>query len=351
MVHQTSVFDYFKKKYNADIYHWGYPLITTGNGSMYPMEFCTVLSGQPYPFKLNEYQTSAMIKYAVTKPAVRGEAITNGLKALKWQSDPYLAHYGMKIDTKMTVTKARLLPAPQVEFGLGKTEKPMQAGRWRIDGKRFIETGKALKHWCVLVFDTWSYSSRDTIDKPSVQNFMAEFVKQCKMYGMSVPQPKPPIIGGVADIAQGVTKAWDTMIAKCSAGEKPQLIVCIVNAKQIEPYNRLKKNCDCRYGIVSQVMQSAHVRKVSLQYIGNVLMKVNAKLGGCSFRPLPKGKSPKTGAHYFEGSGSGSTLVIGADVSHAGPGSATPSMAAVTVAMDKHATRFAAACQSNGHRQ
>ena len=346
IIHKTSVLDYYKQQYNIDLKHPGFPLVVTGQNTMYPMEFCQMAKGQVYPYKLSEFQTSEMIRFAVTKPSVRAGAINNGLKALNWPKDPYQAHYGMKIDTNMMKTKARLLPAPQVEFANGKTEKPGTNGRWRIDGKQFIESGKPLKHWAVLVFDNWSHSSRDTIDKASVQNFMAEFIKQYKQYGGQVLQPKPPIIGGMVDIAQGVTKAWDTMIARCAVGEKPQLIVCIVNAKIIEPYNRLKKNCDCRYGIVSQVMQSAHVKKCSLQYIGNVLMKVNAKLGGCSFRPLPQGKAPKSGAHSFRWP----TLVMGADVSHAGPGAATPSMAAVTVSMDVQATRYAAACQSNGHR-
>ena len=346
VIKKISVLDYYLKQYNIRLQRPALPVVETSKGTQYPMEFCSIVKGQRYPFKLNDFQTSNMIKYAVTKPPVRAAAINNGLKALNWPNDPYQAHYGLKIDTKMTVTKARLLPAPLVEFSGGKTERPAQAGRWRIDGKQFIEKGKPLKHWAVVVFDTWSHSSRDTIDKPSVQNFMAEFVKQYKLYGGQVLNPQPPIIGGIADIAQGVTKAWDTMIAKCAAGEKPQLIVCIVNAKITDLYNRLKKNCDCRYGVVSQVMQSAHVKKCQLQYIGNVLMKVNAKLGGFSFRPVPQGKQPKTQAHHFRGP----TLIMGADVTHAGPGSATPSMAAVTVSMDKTASRYAAACQSNGHR-
>jgi eukaryotic translation initiation factor 2C len=44
------------------------------------------------------------------------------------------------------------------------------------------------------------------------------------------------------------------------------------------------------------------------------------------------------------------TMIIGADVSHPGAGSLAPSMCAMTVSMDRLATRYAAACQSNGHR-
>ena len=43
-------------------------------------------------------------------------------------------------------------------------------------------------------------------------------------------------------------------------------------------------------------------------------------------------------------------MIIGADVSHASPGSLQPSMAALTVSMDKLGIRYAAACETNGHR-
>jgi eukaryotic translation initiation factor 2C len=43
-------------------------------------------------------------------------------------------------------------------------------------------------------------------------------------------------------------------------------------------------------------------------------------------------------------------MIIGADVSHAAPGSQQPSMAAMTVSMDTTATRYAAAVETNGHR-
>jgi eukaryotic translation initiation factor 2C len=43
------------------------------------------------------------------------------------------------------------------------------------------------------------------------------------------------------------------------------------------------------------------------------------------------------------------TMVIGVDVSHSSPGSIQPSMAAITMSMDREAARYAAAVQTNGH--
>ena len=43
-------------------------------------------------------------------------------------------------------------------------------------------------------------------------------------------------------------------------------------------------------------------------------------------------------------------MIIGADVSHAAPGSIQPSMAAITASLDKQAIRYVAAAETNGHR-
>lgn len=44
-----------------------------------------------------------MIKFAVTRPKERLQAINHGISMLKWNLDPYLAHYGMKVDPNMTI--------------------------------------------------------------------------------------------------------------------------------------------------------------------------------------------------------------------------------------------------------
>lgn len=73
-------------------------------------------------------------------------------------------------------------------------------------------------------------------------------------------------------------------------------------------------------------------------------MKFNAKLGGQSARAVgPKSGGP-TG-HF-----SVPTLIIGADVSHGAPGSMAPSMAAMTISMDKLGIRYAGAAETNGYR-
>lgn len=78
------------------------------------------------------------------------------------------------------------------------------------------------------------------------------------------------------------------------------------------------------------------------QYCSNVCMKLNAKLGGSTSRLY--GKDLKTPKSFFDVP----TMIIGADVSHPSPGSPQASMAALTMSMDRDASRYAAAVQTNG---
>lgn len=71
-------------------------------------------------------------------------------------------------------------------------------------------------------------------------------------------------------------------------------------------------------------------------------MKVNAKLGGTTCK-VADSKPPKP---FFPRP----TMVMGADVSHATPGSPQASMACLTMSMDSTACRYAAAVQTNGKR-
>jgi eukaryotic translation initiation factor 2C len=89
-------------------------------------------------------------------------------------------------------------------------------------------------------------------------------------------------------------------------------------------------------------MQYAHVQKCQGQYISNVCMKFNAKLGGTTCRAVGPNSTGAAGLFTKQ-----STMVIGADVSHAAPGTQSASMAAITVSMDAMGCRYS---ETNGFR-
>ena len=338
----TSVYDYFAKKYNIRLTYPDLPLVkaTKGKNTVVPMEILKIKENQRYPFKMDEKQTSNMIKFAVTPPAERWKAIEHGLDMLRWADDPVLKKYGMKVNPNKTIVEGRLLTAPKVQFN-GGDAKPGTSGRWDLKAKKFLQPNSApLKCWSVTVV---SGRRGGKPDKAIIETFIREFCKVYTGHGGRIENKQPAMnLASGDDVGAWVTTAWNAAGNQSQA--RPQMLVFILPDKDSNTYGRIKRSAECRYGVVSQCMQYAHVQKCQAQYISNVCMKFNAKLGGITARAV----GVKTGGPG--GAFTTPTMVIGADVSHAAPGAQTPSMAALTFSMDKLCTRYAAACQTNGFR-
>ena len=178
-----SVAAYFKQKYNL-LPAPGMPVVKmtkkiAGNPVYLPVDWLRIDENQRYNVKLDDQQTSQMIRFAVTVPRQRWEAVMAGVRLLNWSSDPYLNYYGLKISDQPAKVKARILPPPVVHFGQGSrdtTIKPQDlvAGRWRLDGRKFIlPNDKPLRAWGVCVIQP----NRGSIGQAPVQKFIEDFIK------------------------------------------------------------------------------------------------------------------------------------------------------------------------------
>ncbi len=119
-----------------------------------------------------------------------------------------------------------------------------------------------------------------------VNTFIQKFIKSYQGHGGKVVNPTPEIMW-----ANGLDggKIVENLFNKTGNANKkrPELMIFILENKNADMYNRIKKSADCRYGVVSQCVQSAHVNNNNLQYHSNLCMKVNAKLGGTTSRVAP----------------------------------------------------------------
>jgi eukaryotic translation initiation factor 2C len=146
-----TVYDYFWRKYNIRLEYWYLPLIETTRAGYFPMELCILQPNQKYQYKLSPDQTASMIKFAVTRPRERLAAIQHGVGMLKWHTDPYLKYFGVQIDPNLTITQARLLQPPEVQY-TGSKATPGTSGRWDLRGKKFLLPNEdPLVSWGVCV--------------------------------------------------------------------------------------------------------------------------------------------------------------------------------------------------------
>lgn len=334
---ETCVEKYYALKYRVTLKYPLLPLVDAGKGGKIPMELCFVEPMQRYNFKLNPEQTAAMIKIAVTRPAQRRLDIEKGVQGLQIPTDPYLKQYGIEFETQFAKTDARLLNPPIVNFGTG-TADPKFSGRWDLRGKKFWKSNeKPLTAWGIVILG-------NCVNGPAAKQFADMFKKTFLGHGGKCTADAL-ILGSPAGDASNVIAEAHNQI--CSKRGYTQLLFIVVRERNNPDYNRLKKSADCRYGILSQVVNSASVVKNAGQYHSNVCLKVNAKLGGATSRTMPPWKIPP-GAGYFPNDRP--TAIVGVDVSHAAPGAAVASTAAMTMSVDRDATRYAATVETNGYR-
>jgi len=340
-----TVAEYFKTAHNIHLQYPAWPVVQMTKKAVLPLELLKVKENTRYTFKLDEGQTAMMIKKAVTYPRERWASISSGVNMLNWGQDAFLHNYGMKIENTPIVTKARLLTNPKLQFGgTGGASQadPKTTGRWDLKAKKFASVPPAT----FLSTTTWGVCvvpSRIPVDKPTVEKFVRSFIQAYAGHGASLPSTMQTPAIHYPSNSDPATFAQEAYTAAGNKHQKkPQIMMFILPNKDSITYGRIKRYCECALGIPSQCVQYGHVQKAQPQYISNVLMKFNAKLGGFTNTAFT--------AQTVKGILDASTVVIGADVSHSAPGIPGPSMAAMTVSMNVQATRYAAAVETNGHR-
>lgn len=101
---------------------------------------------------------------------------------------------------------------------------------------------------------------------------------------------------------------------------KLQMIVCVMTEKD-PGYKFLKWVSETRIGVVTQCCLCNPANRGRDQYLANLCLKINAKLGGSNFELFENLPHFDTGDHV---------MFIGADVNHPGPkNKSCPSIAVV----------------------
>lgn len=334
---EFTVAQYFLRQYNIRLQYWEWPLIETTRDGVFPMDVVIMKPWQRYNFKLDAEQTSTMIKFAVTRPPVRQNAIMQNVKSLKWVEDPYLKEFGVRINPQMQPTPARVLQNPVVQFGRTTTD-PRTSGRWDLRNQVFAEPNpRPLKSWSIIVVDR-------CVDAATASRFGAAFADIYRKHGGKVETMQPKVFPLIMQVSGATADDIHNLYKQTGNANKatPDLMFFVLPDKTTVTYERLKKNMEIRFGMLSQMVNCDHVKKCQPQYCSNVAMKVNAKLGGYTSR-LAK-------VQFY----TVPTMIIGCDVSHGG---VTPvgdgpmaSMAAMTMSMDRDAIRYQAVCETNGYR-
>ncbi|KAK1921573.1 eukaryotic translation initiation factor 2C 2 [Papiliotrema laurentii] len=320
----VSVETYMKEQYNYVVRKPRLPCVQYGSKFYLPME-CVVLEAfNSIPFRsLTADQTADMIRVAAKPPPERKAMIDLWRGKLDYHNLPKVRAWGVEVQTKMMEIGARVLPPPNVLYGSGKTARA-QFGGWNLKGLKFTRPGTRLKTWAVLSFDRF-------IGQQEMGGFVSQLVRVLNMNGCPVENTHPPLIQQNPDQGgqcEGIKPGLQTAARAAYDQTKgnPQLIVVILPRKDQMLYATVKRTAaeGLHKPVVTQCLQGAKVKPDARgldQYLGNVSMKIHAKLGGVTHEvDLSRVIDKKT-------------MIMGADVSHPPQrGGPIPPSIAVTIA-------------------
>ncbi|CAG8451565.1 6557_t:CDS:10 [Ambispora gerdemannii] len=325
----VDVGTYFQRTYNVRLTYPFLPCVVVRRDTFLPMEVCSVIEGQRYLRKLNDKQTADMIKSTCQPPHVRANKINTGLQILNYRENEYLKEFGMRIGAEMVQPPARILPVPTVNYHPSSRNPSFQPqdGAWNLRDKK-VATGTTLGSWAVIVF-----GSEREYPLQSVKHFVRELVITCVDTGMNIPNREPPIsyANPQGDITQILNLAW--LNAGNTAKAQPQLLLCILPNIGVPLYAKIKRVGDTSIGVATQCCQSKHMLVAKKQYCANICIKINVKLGGMNSFLSPGN---------IEFVAEKPTIIMGADVSHPGPGEKKASITSVCGSMDSKASRYSA---------
>ncbi|KAK3159884.1 hypothetical protein QOZ80_1BG0052300 [Eleusine coracana subsp. coracana] len=313
---EVTVYDYFVKNRGIELKYSGdFPCINVGKPkrpTYFPLELCTLVPLQRYTKSLSTLQRSSLVEKSRQKPQERMNVLSDVLKRSNYDSEPMLMSCGISIAKHFTEVDGRVLQAPKLKAGNGD-DIFTRNGRWNFNNKRLIET-KSVEKWAVVNFSA----------RCNVKDLIRDLIKCGGMKGIRVESPfdvfeenpnmrRAPAIRRVEDMFEQV---------KTKLPGAPKFLLCVLaERKNSDVYGPWKKKCLAEFGIVTQCVAPTRVND---QYLTNVLLKINAKLGGLNSLlqveatpaiPLVS-KVP--------------TIILGMDVSHGSPGqSDVPSIAAV----------------------
>ncbi|KAJ2778729.1 hypothetical protein GGI15_004092 [Coemansia interrupta] len=327
-----TIADYFRRRYNVTLRYPFLPGLIGRKNSVFPIELCEISENQRYKGKLDDRQTSDIIRYGCQRPNHNMYRIMDVLHSLNPGQETTVNVFGIQMPSELTRVDVRILPAPTVVYH-DRSVRPWiipENGAWNMRDKCVWNAGMPLLHWGVLIL----VNSR-TVPHAMTQDFITTLVNVCNRTGYRVDNPRPPIMyanpnANIRTVMNRLCQLFQSLL-----NEHLQLMLVVLPSTNKQVYQTVKNYAYTTLGIQTQCMQAKYMDEPTNDYFANMCLKINVKLGGTNhtlqesdMKNMLLGKP---------------TMFLGCDVTHPGPDRrGEPSIASVVGSMDLMGTRYAA---------
>ncbi|XP_038705908.1 protein argonaute 7 isoform X2 [Tripterygium wilfordii] len=341
---------YFKDHYNYDIQFRSLPClqISRSKPCYLPMELCIICEGQKFMGKLSDDQTARILKMGCQRPKERKNIIDGVmLGSVGPTSGNQEREFKLNISREMTRLSGRVLQPPKLRLGDGGHVRILVPSRhdrqWNLLDSHVFE-GTKIERWALISFG-------GTADqKSNIPRFINKLSQRCEQLGIFLN--KDTIISPQFESTQVLNNVslLESKLKKIhvASANNLQLLICVMEKKH-KGYADLKRIAETGVGVLSQCCLYHNLGKLSSQFLANLALKINAKVGGCTvalYNSLAS-QTPRL-LHSDE-----PVIFMGADVTHPHPlDDFSPSVAAVVGSMNwPAANKYVSRMRSQKHRQ
>lgn len=337
---KMTVQQYFQRKKNIQLRYPDLPCLWVGSRvrNIYlPLELCEIPAGQATNKKCTPNAVANMIKYSATSTDERKKKIQNLLSRINYSQAGGEVHgFGIEVDDKkFHRVEGRIINPPSIKYGNG-TAQPSR-GVW--NGKAFMETqGESIK-WALINCD-------DRTSVQQIQQLTKDISMGAKQQGMNLA-PFGEKDYSSLNMLRARPGDLQTLLEKCSKNAYKLVFVVIIDKHDC--YAQVKQAAELKVGILTQCIKSNTVFKMGrgnpMMTIGNILLKVNAKLNGKNHEVI------ETSYQKFNTLSDG-VMFVGADVTHPSPDQRDiPSVVGVACSYDQVGFRYQCAWRLQNPKQ
>ncbi|KNA04356.1 hypothetical protein SOVF_200490, partial [Spinacia oleracea] len=332
----VRLLDYFREKYpGIEIKYEDIPCLSLGKGRManyVPLELCVLVEGQRLHKEELDRDSALLLKnMSLAHPGDRKTKICGMLQQDHGPSGGEISkNFGIDVTMNMTRVRGRVMEPPKLKLRsspdkVNAINVDKDSCQWNLVNKLVVE-GTTLKHWAVLDLSSFERRPADRLNK----DFIPKLVARCNKLGLQMDYPlfteqaRMSVLASAESLTPVLEKVQRQAWKACQ--NNLQLLLCVMSSKDAG-YMYIKWVSETKIGLVTQCCLSKMANKGQDQYLANLGMKINAKLGGSNaelYNQLP-----------LFNEDAGHVMLIGADVNHPRPRDyLSPSIAAVVASMN-----------------
>ncbi|THF99528.1 hypothetical protein TEA_002980 [Camellia sinensis var. sinensis] len=282
---EIGLIEYFREKHNKEIKYQDMPCLDLGKNNRknyVPLEFCVLLEGQRYPKEQLDKETALFLKkISLPQPRERKNTIYEMVRSQDGPCGDVSQNFEIEVEKNMTGVLGRVIEPPDLKLGTPNGNvnvlriNDRDKCQWNLLGKAVVG-GKPLERWALIDFSSYDRYRLN----PS--HFVQNLRNRCRNLGIRVEEPvvrrftNMNEFSSIAAIQKLLHNVVEEASQKCKG--QLQLIVCVMSARH-DGYKYLKWVSETQIGVLTQCCLVGNANKGNDQYLANLALKINGKIG------------------------------------------------------------------------